>query len=134
MVALLEFADALDGRAGERAFLVAEQFAFQKLLGNGGAIDREERLLAAVAVMINRAGDEFLAGAAFAGDERGGVGAGDLADELEHLLHRLAAPDDAQLVIFRFEQRLIGHDLLHVARGLERVADDFLELGRCRTA
>ena len=63
------------GRAGERASFVAEQFAFQQLLGNRGAVDGEERLLAAVAVMINRAGDEFLAGAAFAGDERGGVGA-----------------------------------------------------------
>ena len=118
------------GRAGERAFFVAEQFAFQQLFGNGGAVDREERLFAAVAVMINRAGDEFLAGAAFAGDERGGVGGGDLADEFEHLLHRLAAADDAQLVILRFEQRLIRDDLFHVARGLERVGDDVLELGR----
>ena len=72
-VALLEFADALDGRAGERAAFVAEEFAFEQLFGNGGAIDRQKRLLAAVAVMINRAGDKFLAGAAFAGDERGGV-------------------------------------------------------------
>ena len=80
--------------------------------------------------MINRAGDEFLARAAFAGDERGGVAGGDLADEFENLLHRLAAPDDAEFVILRFEQRLIGDDLLHVARGLERVADEFLELRR----
>ena len=128
VVALLEFADALHGRAGERASFVAEQFAFQQLFGNGGAVDREERLLAAVAVMVNGAGDEFLAGAAFAGDERGGVAGGDLADELEDLLHRLAAADDAQFVILGFEQRLVGDDLLHVARGLERVGDDFLEL------
>jgi hypothetical protein len=106
VVALLEFADALVGRAGERTFFVAEQFAFQKLLGNRGAIHREERLFAAVAVMINRAGDKFLAGAALAGDERGGVARGDLADEFENLLHRFAAPDDAQFVILRFEQRL----------------------------
>ncbi len=45
VVALLEFADALVRRAGERAAFVAEQFAFQKLFGNGGAIDGEERLL-----------------------------------------------------------------------------------------
>ena len=56
--------------------------------------------------------------------------AGHLADELENLLHRLAAADDAQFVILGFEQRLIRHHLLHVARGLERVGDDFLELGR----
>ena len=73
-VALLEFADALRGRAGERASFVPEQFAFEKVLRNGRAIDGEERLLAALAVMINRAGNQFLAGAAFAGDQRGGIG------------------------------------------------------------
>ena len=40
----------------------------------------------------------------------------------------LAAADDAQFVILGFEQRLVGDDLLHVARGFERVADNFLEL------
>src|SRR5262249_52009352 len=35
--ALLEFADALAVGAGERPLLMAEQFAFQKLLGNGRA-------------------------------------------------------------------------------------------------
>ena len=54
-------------------------------------------------------------------DERGGVRGGELADELEDLLHRLAAPDDAQLVILRLQQRLVGHHLPHVARGLEGV-------------
>jgi hypothetical protein len=102
----------------------------RKLFGNGRAIDREKRLLRAVAVMVNGAGDEFLAGAAFAGDERGGVAGGDLADELEHLLHRAAAADDAEFVILRFEQRLIRDDLFHVARGLECVADEFLDLHR----
>ena len=47
--------------------------------------------------------------------------AGELADQLENLLHRLAAADDPEIVIFGFEQRLIGDDLLHVARGFERV-------------
>ena len=87
-VALLEFSDALVGRAGERAAFVAEQFAFQKLFRNRGAIDGKKRLCAAVAVMINRAGDQFFSRAAFAGDERGGVAGGDLANEFENLLHR----------------------------------------------
>ena len=42
-VALLELADPLAVGAGERAFFVAEQFAFQQLLGNGRAVDRQER-------------------------------------------------------------------------------------------
>ena len=36
--------------------------------------------------------------------------------------------DETKFVILRFEQRLIRDDLLHVARGLERVMDDLLEL------
>ena len=82
-----------------------------------------------MAVVVDGARDQFLARAAFAGDERGGVGGGELADELEDLLHRLAAADDAQLVILLFQQRLVGHHLLHVAGGLERCGHDFLELG-----
>ena len=46
-VALLEAADARAGRAGERAFLVAEEFALEQLLGNGRAVDRDEALRAA---------------------------------------------------------------------------------------
>jgi hypothetical protein len=134
VVALLELADALRGGAGERAAFVAEQFAFEQLLRDGRAIDGEERLGVAFAVMIDGAGDEFLTRAAFAGDERGGIGSGDLADEFEDLLHRFAATDDALLVIFGFEQRLIGHDLLHVARGPERVVDEVLSAWGHRTA
>ena len=128
MVALFELADALHRRAGEGAALVAEEFAFEQLLGDGRAVHGQERLRAAVAVMINRARHQFLARAAFAGDERGGVRDGELADQLEHLLHRLAATDDANFIILGFEQRLIRNDLSHVARGLQGVADDFLEL------
>ena len=47
-VALLEAADALAGRAGEGAFLVAEEFALEQLLGDGGAVDRDEALRAAL--------------------------------------------------------------------------------------
>ncbi len=42
----------------------------------------------------------------------------------------LAATDDAEFVIRRFQQRFVGDDLFHVARGLERVADEFLDLHR----
>ena len=128
-VALLKLADALQGRAGERAALVAEQFAFEQLLGNRRTVHRQKRLRAAMAVMINRAGDEFLARAAFAGDERGGIRARHLADEFEHLLHWLAAAHNAEFVIFGLEQRFVGNHLPHVVRGFQRAGDDFLELG-----
>ena len=60
--------------------------------------------------------------------KRGGVGGRELADELEYLLHGLAPPDDALLVVFRLEQGFVGHHLFHVLRGFQRVGDQFLEL------
>ena len=99
MIALLEFADALHRRAGECAALVTEEFAFEQLFRNGGAIDREKRLLISIAVMINGAGNKLLARAAFTGDERGRIACGDLADKLENLLHRFAAADNAKFIV-----------------------------------
>ena len=93
---------------------------------------RKWLLTPAIAVMINGAGDKFLARAAFTGDQRGRVADGDLADEFENLLHRLAAPDDAQFIIFGFQQRLVGNDLFHIARGLEGVGDDLLDFYRVK--
>src|SRR5207244_10341740 len=60
-VALLELADALGGGASERSLFVAEQLAFQQIFRNRGAVDRQERLGAAPAVMVNRARDQLLA-------------------------------------------------------------------------
>ena len=102
------------------------------MLGDGRAIDGQERLLAAVAVVINGARDQLLAGAAFAADQGGGIRGGELADQLEDLLHRLAAPDNAQLVIFLLQQGLVGDDLPHVAGGLQGVEDDLLQLGHVK--
>src|SRR5262249_28592098 len=64
--ALLELADAFAFGAGEGAFLVAEKFAFQERFRNGGTIDGEKRPFGTPAVAVDRAGDEFLAGAALA--------------------------------------------------------------------
>src|ERR1039458_319541 len=44
VVALLELADALGGGAGEGAFLVAEQFAFQQVLRDGRRRARRRRI------------------------------------------------------------------------------------------
>ena len=81
-VGFLDAAEFLADGAGEGAFFVAEEFAFQEVFGDGGAIDADVILLAAAAQAVEGAGDEFLAGAAFAQDEDGGVGGGDGLDEL----------------------------------------------------
>jgi len=46
-MALLELTDPLPVGAGERAFLMAEQLAFQQRLGDRGAVDRQKRPLVA---------------------------------------------------------------------------------------
>ena len=93
-VRLLEAADAPLLRAGERTAFVAEEFALQKIFRDGGAIDGDERCLRPVAVLVEGAGDEFLAGAGLAANEHGDGLGGDAADFLAHILHGSAGADE----------------------------------------
>ena len=67
---------------GEAALHVAEQLRFEERIGEAGAIDGDERGAAAVAALVNESGDDFLADAAFAGDQHLGVGARGMLDFL----------------------------------------------------
>ena len=51
-------------RAGEGALLVAEQLGLEQVLGDRGAVDRDEAAAAAPARLVDAAGEQFLAGAA----------------------------------------------------------------------
>src|SRR5690606_10224554 len=82
------------GRPGECAAFVTEQLAFDQILRNGGAVDRDKRLRGTRAVLMNAARDELLAGSAFPRDKHGDIAERDLADRLENLLHRLGTADD----------------------------------------
>ena len=72
-------------RAGERALLVAEQLALEQLLGNRGAVDRDELAVLAAALRVHRAREQLLAGAALAQDQHRHVGRRDLLDHAAHL-------------------------------------------------
>ena len=74
LVGLLELADLPIGGAGERALLVTEQFGFDQLVGNGGAIDLHELAVAPQALAMDRARHQLLADAALAPDQDRGVG------------------------------------------------------------
>ena len=63
-VRLLEAARTARDRTRERAFLVAKELAFQQVLGNRAAVDRDHLMLLARAVFVHRLCNEFLAGAA----------------------------------------------------------------------
>ena len=93
-VALLELADPPPLGAGEGTLLVAEQLALQQGLGDGGAVDGQERRLGPGAVLVDGARDQLLAGAALAGDQDGDVLGRDPADRLVDLEHGRAAADD----------------------------------------
>ncbi len=82
---------------------VAEQFAFGELAGNGAAIDGDEGLLGATGGM-DRLGAQFLAGAAFAGDEHGGAGWSDAFDLIIDGAHRRRPADKACEVGLRWRR------------------------------
>ena len=76
--------------AGERALLVAEEFAFHQILGNRAAIDRHERRVAARPLQVHQARRELLAAAGFAADVDRRLAARQLVDHLPRLLHQRA--------------------------------------------
>ena len=69
----------LDG-VGRVALEVAEELAFDQLVGEGGAVDLDEALVAAPALLMDEAGDELLARPVLAGEEDPAVGRGGLLD------------------------------------------------------
>ena len=66
---------------------MAEQFAFEKSLGDRAAIHGDEPPLRPQRKAMDDPGEELLAGPAFAADEHGGCGRRDLPGEPQHLLH-----------------------------------------------
>src|SRR5262249_60654453 len=77
------------------ALRVTEQFALEQRLGHRRAVDRDERAVLALALVVDRARDDFLAGTALAGDQHGRIGAADLIDQRVDLLHRRARADES---------------------------------------
>ena len=81
--------------AGECALLVAEDLIFEELLGDRGAVEHDERTVAARRALVDGVGDAFLARAGFALDEDGRVGLREAIDEIEEVAHRRTAADQA---------------------------------------
>ncbi len=48
-------------RAGESASLIAEEFGFEQVFRNGGAVDRDEGALCPRRFLVDCAGEQFLA-------------------------------------------------------------------------
>src|SRR3954471_7029269 len=121
--------DAFDG-ARERALLVAEQRALDQSFGKRGAVQLDEWSVAPVALGVNRAREQLLAGAGFAFEQHRGARRRGGGDRLQHAADRRAIADDLPLVAILhhlFAKPLI---LLSQTNDLERLVHSKLELLR----
>ena len=66
---------------------MSEQLAFEQMLGNRRAIDNDKRPPGARAVVVDRAGDDFLASAALAEQQDRAVAVGHGPDHIEDCAH-----------------------------------------------
>ena len=91
---LVDLADGVADGTRERAPLVPEELALEERLGERRAVHGLERPVAPPGVDVHRPGHELLARAALAGEEDGGVGARQLLDAPEQLLHGRRGADE----------------------------------------
>ncbi len=77
-VGQFEFAQLLLDGAGKRSFFVAEQLAFDEVLGQGRAVDLDEGAVGALAVVMDGIGHQLLPRSALPPDQDRGVAARDL--------------------------------------------------------
>src|SRR5207249_10153465 len=83
--------------AGERAVLVSEQLGVEERLGQGRAVDGDERAVAPSRALVDRARHELLPGAALALDQNRRRAVGDLLDEGQHAAEGGARADHLPL-------------------------------------
>src|SRR5215510_2937441 len=99
-----EAALAILNRAGEGAFLVTEQFAFEQCFGQRGAIDLDQWPSASAAVKMNGLGDQLLPCPAFTLNQDGSLGLRDQTDQAADLAYLRALSNDAGEVEIDFDQ------------------------------
>ena len=136
-VGQLEPAQPPLGGAGEGALLVPEQLRLQQRLGQRGAVDRDERPAPPGREVVDRLGDQLLAGAALALDQHRARHRRHLLDLDQHLLDRRALADDAGALLEpapldqppRGLHHLLGPGRLHHRLGDAEPADPLRPLG-----
>ena len=128
LVGGLEQTDLVLSGTGKGTPLVAEQFAFEQIFRQRAAVDRQKTIVGAFRGEMNRARDQFLAGARFAGDQHARIGARDFFHHAEDALDGVAFADDALEAIL-LAQFLAQKSILAEQRlALERVAHDLFQM------
>ena len=114
--------------AGERAAAMAEQLAFEQILRDGGAVERNEGFAAAVRMAMDRARDNLLAGAAFSGEHDARARRGDTPGQAHDLAH--ASRDDGLVAVaWEFFERPQREPLFAFDPTAFKVPDDLEEHG-----
>src|SRR5205823_14814624 len=105
LVRLFEASLASAHGAGERAAHMTEQLGFEQRLRNGAAVDRNEAIRAARAVVMNGARGELFSRSRLASDQDGARRRGHGLEQLKQLAHDAAVPDQVLSSIALLELR-----------------------------
>src|SRR5580698_10136649 len=92
----VELSQLLTIGSGKCSRLVAEQFALQQLIWNGGAVDFDEGLIFATRLRVNHSRYNFFSCATLASDQHGSRGIGHLLDDVLHFFHARAGSEQAR--------------------------------------
>ncbi len=104
---------AHDG-AGECAFLMAKELAFEQAGGDGGAIQLDKGALAARAQPVDGARQQLLAGSRLALDQHGGIGRGHRLNLAQHVA----------------QARALAHDVVEAVLDIDLFFEIFLFVGQ----
>ena len=112
-----------------------EELGLDQRFRDGAAGDSHKRTGGARTQVVNGAGDQFLAGATFAGDQHRGIEIGDAMHQLINPLHLRTRSDQPVATGGHAQLLLHGLQLLPQRGVLERPAEHGLEIAnRGRTA
>ena len=116
---------------GKGAPFVAEEFALQQGFGQGAAVDRDAAFGGPVAALVDGPGDEFLAGAALAGNQDRGLRPGHPFHQGQDFLHDPGLSHNVGEAVLFFQflvQQAVGQDEVAVFQGLGDGHQDFVVL------
>src|SRR5213593_177178 len=94
--------------SGKRSLCVPEQFTFNQLFRNGGAIHFDKGRGRPMAHEVNVAADQFLSGSAFAVNKDAAVGRSDNRDLLSQCLGGYAFPNDIESLFELMAKQVVG--------------------------
>src|SRR5579864_2146392 len=95
-MASLEFSRCGSSGAGERAGLVAKQFAFEQFRGKGGTVHFEKWAIPSQGELVNQPNDYFFACAGFAENQDGKACLSDQIDHAANFTHGPTVTDKKQ--------------------------------------